>query len=88
MKCTMFGKLSLTFSSAILIPRLNLPCTSKLEMVLVNLTFTVGLVTTVTWLSIMMVKTRRKKDTSPNGTEVNTECAYIDTYSKRGISVQ
>lgn len=51
----MYGKLSLTFSSPILIPLLNLRCTSKEEMVLVRRTFTVGLVTTVTPPSIMLM---------------------------------
>lgn len=51
----MYGKLSLTFSSPILIPLLNLRCTSKEEMVLVRRTLTVGLVTTVTPPSIMLM---------------------------------
>lgn len=51
----MCGKQSLTFSSAILMPLLNLPCISMEVMVLVILTFTMGLVTTFTSPSIMLM---------------------------------
>lgn len=44
-----------TLSSAIVIPRSNPRCTSKAEMELVILTFTKGLVTTVTPPSIVLM---------------------------------
>lgn len=47
------GRMSLTFRFAKVIPLFNFCCTSKEEMVLVRRTFTVGLVTTVSPLSIM-----------------------------------
>lgn len=53
-----YDKWSLTFSSAILIPLLNLRWTSKEERVLVRRTFTVGLVTTsivpMVWTRLMV----------------------------------
>lgn len=48
-------KKSLTFSSAILMPLLNLRIDSKEEMVFVRRTFTVGLETTVIPPSMMLV---------------------------------
>lgn len=58
----MCDKLSLTFSSAILIPLLNLRCTSKEEMELVRRTFTRGLVTTVTPPSMMLVESAKTEN--------------------------
>lgn len=88
--CMMYGKLSLTFSSAILMPRLNLFCTSKGEMVLDNLTSTVGLVTTVTPPSIMLLvqaqlmvrqfKKKKKKlqtEWTQNFTNANKYCKQV-----------
>lgn len=46
-------RMRITFSSATVIPLLNLRCDSKEMMVLVRRTFTVGLVTMVTWPSII-----------------------------------